>query len=140
MKTMILLLAMLTAAHLPAGNLNLRGPVTLTGTATNITMPYTSDMEVATLQLTGITGSAGIQLEGTLDDSTWVALMMTRPNTNAMSLTATANGIYQAEVGSFKRVRAKAHYIASGSAVATLTVGPGRRNAPAVLAAVTPTP
>ena len=54
--------------------------------------------------------------------------MMTRPNTTSMSLTATANGLYQANIGGFRNVRVKAHYLTSGVARVLLAVGNGVAN------------
>lgn len=120
-------IALLLAARCQADTMQF-GPTTFTATADTFGPYGTRDASVATVQLSGITGSAAVQLEGTVDGSTWVAVMLLKPNATSMSLSATANGLYQANVGGFRSVRVKAHYVVSGVARVLLSLGNGVAN------------
>lgn len=137
MKTILLVLAlMLGATTIKAADII--GPVTLSYTGQTITLPAVYG-EVAAIQLGAVTTTVGVQLEGTIDGTNWVALLTTKAGATTTSLTATATGIYQASAAGFKSVRLKVHYLVSGTCTGALSFSKG---SPAVIPsiAVTPTP
>ena len=116
------------------------GAVTMTATGDTLSVPYGVVNEVSAVQLTGITGTAGIQLQGSLDKGTWVNIYLVKPDSSFVSLTATANGIYQANTGGFAWLRIKAHYIVSGVVRVLFASGSGASVQQVMLPLATTTP
>lgn len=137
MKIMLLVLSLLLSPSLYSAT-DMAGPITLSYTGQTLTLPAIYG-NVATIQLSAVTTTAGVQLEGTVDGTNWVALLTVKAGSAATSLTATANGIYQASAAGLKSVRLKVHYLVSGTCSGTISFGTGALTIlPSV--AVTPTP
>lgn len=133
MKSILLALLLLVPSLRAA---DMTGPVTLSYTGQTITLPAVYGT-VAAIQLTAITTTVGVQLEGSLDGTNWVALLAVKAGTATTSLTATANGIYQASAAGFKSVRLKVFYLVNGTCSGTVSFGPG---APAIIPSIAVTP
>ena len=70
------------------------------------------------LQVKGIT-TATVSFEATIDGTNWVALRMTPIATGTTATTATADGIYQADVRGLLQVRARISAWTSGTITVT---------------------
>lgn len=133
--SVMLVIGVLVATSAKADN---TGPVTLSYTGQTLSLPAVYG-EVAAIQLGAVTTTVGVQLEGTIDGTNWVALLTTKAGATTTSLTATATGIYQASAAGFKSVRLKVHYLVNGTCTGAISFSKG---SPAVIPsiAVTPTP
>lgn len=112
--------------------------LTATGMTLGITNAYRSSF---VMLLTGITGTAGLQVEGTIDGTTWAALYLNKAGSATVSLTATASGTYTGNAGGFRSIRIKTHYLAAGQGVANASLSWGLPGVNAIAnVAVTPVP
>lgn len=131
----LLLLALGVRLHADATVL---GPVTLTAQGATLTAatvyPESFVLHIA------LTGTAGVQVEGSIDGNSWQAIYMGKAGSQTISLTGTATGTYTGDAGSFKHLRAKIHYISSGVVRAVLSAGKGRASNFGVFPAATPVP
>lgn len=139
---LVAIAALLVVARQAKADSYVLGATTMTATGDTLNVPYGVVNEVSSVQLTGITGTAGVQLQGSLDKGTWVNIYLVKPDSSFVSLTATANGIYQANTGGFTWLRVKAHYIASGVVRVLFASGKGAsvQQVMLPLATVTPVP
>jgi len=140
MKRMLIALLLLLAGPkiCPAETPDMYGPVTMTAAAETLTIKAGGGQAVALL-VTGVTGTAGVQVEASVDGKDWAPLYLHQADGAFVSLTVTANGTYTANASGFRSIRAKMHYITSGLARIILSWGEG---CPPVypLANTTPTP
>lgn len=74
----------------------------------------TSTAGAAALQLTG-TWSATVAFEGSVDGGTFVALNMVPSNSATAASSATGNGVWSANIGGYRIVRARASAYTSGT-------------------------
>jgi len=99
----------------------LQNAATATGNGT--TMP-SSAMGAVSVQITG-TFSATVTFEGTMDGSTWVALMATNANDDARATTATAAGVYSVVLNGCTSFRARISSYSSGTVTVKARLGNG---------------
>lgn len=137
---MLLLSLLLLASHIAAAIPTTIGPRTLTATA-NTGAISIQDQAAVTVQITSVTGTAGAQLQGSLDGTNWVTMYTAKVGTSALSLTMTANGLYEANLAGLRYVRVYALYVTSGTLAAIAGLGRGPASTQYRLTtATTPTP
>jgi len=142
MKKLILILSLAlgaAAGQLQAG-IDMAGPTSFTASTTSLTIAN-ANRGGFVMVLTGITGTVGIQVQGSLDGATWSTLYLSKQGGSVISLTATANGTYTGDAGGFRSLRATVHYQSTSLARCILAWSDWK--APqqlAPLAAVTPVP
>jgi len=142
MKTTILaaLFALLTGtATLHAARPAVYGPLTISATSWITPTARVFDQNAVTIQLRGITGTVGVRLQGTVDGSTWVDMYTAKSGSSAVSLTMTANGLYEAGLGGMYEVRVVPNHMTSGLVGVYISLGYGAANIRQTIA-VTPTP
>ncbi len=108
---------------IPAGqikNLPMQDSATATGNGTAVTITDGEDggYSVLAIQVEGIDGDT-ITFEGTVDDSTWYGIVFTNLNDNAEATTATADGLYRADVSGLTKVRARISTYSAGTIICT---------------------
>lgn len=142
MKALIIstLLAVLSlTASLHAQRPAVYGPVTTSADAWVTPTARVFDQTAITIQLRGITGTVGVRLQGTVDGSNWSDMYTVKSGSGALSLTMTANGLYEADLGGVSEVRLVTNHTTSGLAAMFISLGYGKANARQTVA-VTPTP
>lgn len=79
-----------------------------TGNGTSISTILQGDgaYRTLTVQIEGIT-TATVTFEGTIDGTNWVAIQFTNLNSASAATTATADGIYRADITGITTVRAR---------------------------------
>lgn len=107
-------------SYSPAKSTNVSGTLqsaaTATGNGTNLgVLGYSS----ALITVTGTYSGLALVLEGTEDGSTWSTLTATQLGTNFITVSISANGVYQASVAGLQSIRARVSAIGSGSVTAT---------------------
>lgn len=88
------------------------------GTAVSVGGGTDGGFTVLGLQVVGIT-TATITVEGTIDGTNWVALMVENLNSGAKATTITANGIYRLVCSGLCQVRARISAWTSGTIYVT---------------------
>jgi hypothetical protein len=68
-----------------------------------------------------ISGAGTVVMEGTLDGTNWIALLLTNRNTGATAASATAAGIYSADFSGLEQVRVRKS-VGSASCVIVMTL------------------
>lgn len=146
-KHLLLFLLLGFTASLSAAIPSSLGPKALTGSATVTTNgPVLGPIDIqdqmaVTVQVSSITGTAGLQLQGTVDGTNWVTMYTTKVGASSFSLTMTANGLYEANLAGLKKVRVTSIYVTSGTNSVTMGLGRGPASTQLRLTtAATPTP
>jgi len=88
------------------------------GTAVNCTDLSKGAFKIITLQVAGISGDT-ITWEATIDGTNWAAFSVTNLGTAAAATTATANGIYSADVTGIVQFRARISTYSAGTITVT---------------------
>lgn len=84
------------------------------GTAISPTQLDDGALSVLTMQITGISGDT-ITFEGSIDGTNFVAMQARNLNTQALATTATANGLYRANIAGIKSFRARVSTYGAGT-------------------------
>lgn len=84
------------------------------GEAVEVAAPSRGTPVVLALQVEGISGDT-ITFEGTIDGTTWYAILFTDLTTGTEATTATADGIYRAVVLGLAWVRARVSTYSAGT-------------------------
>lgn len=111
----VLVLVLWLASHALAVRTFTATPATLTAAEGKLTI-VSRDFNAVKFQLSG-TWSATLTFEGTLDNSTWVAIPAWNQNSAAASTTTTSNGLYSVSGSGLIAVRARISAYTSGSVV-----------------------
>jgi hypothetical protein len=139
MKALLFVVALVLSAQAQAQRPAVYGPLTISSSAWVTPSAKVYDQTAVAIQLRGITGTVGVRLQGTIDGDNWTDMYTVKSGSGAVSLTMTANGVYEADLGGLNQVRVVGNHTTSGVAGIFLSLGYGRTNTRQTVA-VTPTP
>ncbi len=124
-----------------AGPVALAGPVTFTAAGPQTVTISAESRGGFVMTLAAVTGTCGVQVQGTQDGSVWTTLLLSKQGGTIASLTATATGTYTGNAGGFRSLRANVLYLAAGQGIARCILSWGDWLAPTnPTTAVTATP
>ena len=92
---------------------------TITGNGQSVTTLELNGIGTAAIQITG-TWVATLQFEGTVDGSNYVNINVRGTNTNTLSTSTTANGLFRTGIAGLRNIRVRSSAYTSGTATITI--------------------